>query len=396
MAAPVNDSYSCISGGSVYAGRRNLPIWVPARNTVATLTEVNTFQSVNPGRSPANGWSFNSSGALIGGDSYIFAGTIDAFSGGVYNPYYGAKGCIVFCGGGHSVSNWCGIAIFDIATLTYSIIQGGSTNCYPVTVANGEYADGSPVAVHSYDLLTIIGPEAGYPQGALVLPFINGGTVEANVSSSAAHLFDFANPSSGWMRVAENNAGIIATDASCAAYDNDLNRVWWIRAGNNLSTLPFYDISTGAQSVVNLINKIPATYTNSLSLRYDSSRHLLIHPNGSLDGATRRIYYMDTSGATNGFVQATLSTAFPAPIGGLGFSFDKILDGSYLCNVQGRIFRMIIPSVLTDVWEVTEVAYLGTTLNTSPIHGKRWSYIPSIESFIWKSASTTAHQIYRV
>lgn len=378
------------------AGRFHLPGWVPARNTIATLIEGNTFQSVNPGRSGANGWSFNSSGVSIGGDSYIFAGTIDAFSGGVFNPWLGAKGSIIFCGGGHSVSNGCWVIVFDIATLTYWMAVGGSTNCYPVNATNGEYADGSPVAVHSYDLLTIIGPESGYPLGALVLPFINGGTVEANVSCCAAHIVDFSHLENGWDRFAENNAGIQADSASCAAYDPDLNRVWWIRAGNNLSTLPFLDLSARAQSAVAITNKIPATYTNSLSLRYNRERKLLIHPNGSLDGATRRIYYLDTLSAGTGFRQATLSAAFPAPSAGLGFSFDQVPDGSYLCNVQGRIFRLVVPTVLTDAWDVTEITYTGTALNTSSIHGKRWSYVPAIESFVWKSSSSAAHQIYRV
>ena len=396
MPSPQPDYYVGPSGSVISGGRYRLPSWVPAQNTVATLTEANTFQSVNPGRSPANGWSFNSSGVLIGGDSYIFAGTIDAFSGGVFNPYYGAKGCMVFCGGGHSVSNWCGIVICDIATLTYSVIQGGSSNCYPVTVANGEYADGSPVAVHSYDLLTVIGPESGYPLGALVLPLTNGGTVEANVTCSAAHLFDFAHPENGWIRFAENNAGIIATDASCAAYDPDLNRVWWISAGNNLPTLSYLNIATAAQAAIGITNKIPVSYTNSLTLRYDSARKLLIHTNGSSDGATRRVYYLDTTSAGTGFLQATLYTAFPAPSSGLGFSFDRVPDGSYLCNVQGRIFRLTIPAVLTDAWTVAEITYAGAALNTSYIHGKRWSYVPSIESFVWKSSSSTAHQIYRV
>ena len=393
-AAP--DNYVTNSGGRVSAGRFRLPAWVPAKNTVATLIEANTFQSVNPGRSGANGWSFNALGASIGGDTYIFAGTIDAFSGGVFNPWLGEKGSIIYCGGGHSVGNWCGIVVWDIATRTYWIAVGGSRTCYPVSVTNGEYADGSPVSIHSYDLLTVIGPESGYPLGALVIPFTNGGTVEANVTCSAAHIVDFAHLENGWDRFAENNAGIIATDASCAAYDPDLNRVWWIRAGNNLPTLSYLNIAAKAQAAIGITNKIPASLTNSLTLRYNRARKLLIHTNGSSDGATRRVYYMDTTNAGAGFLQATLSAAFPAPSAGLGFSFDQIPDGSYLCNVQGRIFRLVVPAVLTDAWQVTEITYAGTALNASSIHGKRWSYVQAIESFVWKSNSSTAHQIYRV
>lgn len=396
MSAPIGERYSCPSGGVIAGGRFRLPSWVPAPNTVATLTEANTFQSVNPGRSPANGWSFNSSGVLIGGDSYIFAGTIDAFSGGVFNPYYGAMGCMVYFGGGHSVSNGGWIIIYDIFTRLYSMILGGSSNCYPVNSANGEYADGSPVSVHSYDLLVILGPEAGYPLGALVLPITNGGTVEANVTCSASHLFDFAHPENKFIRFAANNASIIATDASCAAYDPDLSRVWWLRAGNNLPTVSFLDVAAKAQSAIGITNKLPASDSNSSCLRYDRDRRLLIHVNTPADRSVRRFYYMDTTNAGNGFLAATLSAAFPLPSAGLGFAFSKISDGSYLCTSQGRIFRLVIPAVLTDVWEVTEISYLGESLNSEYILGERWSYIPRIESVMFKSDSDAAHQIYRV
>lgn len=384
-------------GEVIAAGRFRLPSWVPAKNTISTLIEANTFRSVNPGAAPGlNGWDRNASGVLIGGMSYIFDGTIDAFSGGVFNPWLGSKGSIHYCGGGHSVSNGCWIITYDIADKTYTLTIGGSTNCYPVSVVNGEYADGSPVSIHSYDLLSVIGPESGYPLGALVIPFANGGTVEANVTCSASHLFDFANQGDGWIRFAENNTGILATDASCSAYDPDLNRVWWLRAGNNLPTTSFLDITAKAQAAIGITNKIPSSDTNSLSLRYDRERKLLIHTNSPTDRSVRRVYYMDTTSAGTGFRQATLSAALPTPSAGLGFSFDRIPDGSYLCNAQGRIFRLVVPASLTNMWEVTEITYSGDELNQTYMHGKRWSYADSVECFMWKAESGDAHQAYRV
>ena len=60
-----------------------------------------------------------------------------------------------------------------------------------------------------------------------------------------------------------------------------------------------------------------------------------------------------------------------------------------------NLYRLTIPATLTDPWTVTAITPAGVTLGTAYVLGKRWSYIPALQSFVCKFTGATAHQIYR-
>jgi len=388
-------------GEPVIAG--GLPYWVPAANTVATIPEANTFASINPGESAANGWSYNISGVSNG--SIGFAKIINDFSGGVYNPYLGAKGSIIYHGGGHAATNWNGIVAFDLDTLLYSIWMGGTTNAYTADTVNCEYADGQPMSPHSYDTLAIIGPEAGYSKGALITPIRVAAAFES-YNSTAVHLFDFNNPGIKWTRLAADNAAFPKIAGAAAAYDPDLGRVWWVCNTHQSGYQQYFDLADNTQKKVTLTFalSLQEPSADSLTLRYDSARHILvlIYVRSSAP-SVRRVYYLDTTNPTTGWVAATLSGAtLPAPTAGLAFAFDREPSGTYICYSKGdptKLHRLALPAVLTDPWVVTEITPAGAafaTLSTGTLLGKRWSYVPALESIVCKFTATAAHQIYKV
>lgn len=394
MAIPRADSYSAASGATVYGGRFILPAWIPALNTIASAPEVNSFASIDPGDSPPNGWSYNVGGTLL---SNHWNTVIDDFSGGVYNPYLGLKGSMIYNGGGHSATNWGGIVRFDIATLTYSIVVGGTLNAYPIDETNQEYADGNPASAHTYDVLAIVGPEAGYSQGALVTPFLAAATIEGN-SSNSVHLFDFAHPELGWVRKASHAAGYSLYVTVVSAYDADLGRIWWMGSANEVGYQPYFDIATNTQNKVYLSGALSPPYfaPDAACMRYDSARKILILV--YVASGVRHIAYFNTQSPASGWTIATLSTPFPTPTN-IGFAFDKVPDGNYLCyNAQtpGVLNRITVPSVLTDAWQIGTLSYSGTALDAGYVLGKRWSYVPSLLSFICKISASSAHKVIRI
>ena len=135
-------------------------------------------------------------------------------------------------------------------------------------------------------------------------------------------------------------------------------------------------------------------------MRYDSVRKLLILVDVPSGGSTtRRVQYFDTTNPTAGWAIATLSTPFPDTSTGQGFAFDRIPDGTYLCNVNAdtsKIYRLAVPATLTDAWTVSQVTYTGSTLISAYVLGKRWSYIPPLQSIVCKPTAASPHQIYRV
>jgi hypothetical protein len=405
MASPVARAYTAASGASIYGGRFGLPAWVPAANTLASIPEANTFASINPGNSPANGYSYNYLGQLLGDMSLGWAKVINDYSGGVYNPYFspsgGGLGCLVFHGGGHSATNWNGIAVFDLNTQLYSIVLGGSLNIAPFDSVNAEYADGSPASPHSYDCLELLGPEAGYAKGALISVIRMAAEMSASVNSTAIHLYDFNAPGLGWVRKVAHTAMPANTSAGgAAAYDRDLNRVWWVSNGNQLGYQPYYDIALNQQKYVttSYAASPPDSSPDSRVMRYASARKLLLLTSVNAAGTVQRLHYLDTTNPTSGWTIATLSTPLPT-VTALGSGMDMAGDGSYYLYQRSdlsNLYRFVIPAVLTDPWAVSQIAFVGSALPAIRVLGKRFSYISALQSFVAKVTAATAPIIYRV
>ena len=395
-----------------YIGPMNLsPAWLPAGNTVATVPEANTFASINPGESPLGGYTYS------GGGTAFPLGTpaapqgwyriINDYSGGTFNPHYqhtpGVYGCMVFHGGGHSATNWNGIAIFNFNDLKYYIVCPGSLSCYPGNPQTCEYADGQPASPHSYDVMDVLGPEAGYPKGAVITVHRGGAFVENQFPTASVHLFDFNNQSLKWQRLYNSGAAGWA-DAfdigHSSAYDYDLRRIWWCGQGNQVSYMPYFDLADNAQkkaTITSTANSSPNSNPDSKTMRYFGQRQLLIMSDTvSYGNTTRRIFYFNTMNPSAGWTQATLSTPFPAD---WGFGFDYVPSiGKFVCFLSqdpAAMYTLEVPAVLTNPWTVTRILVASGAFNAAYVIGKRFAYSPVIGGIVYKAAGATTMKVYR-
>ena len=335
---------------------------------------------------------------------------INDYSGGVLNPFYnhtpGNLGCMVFHGGGHSATGWNGIVIFDYNSLQYFIVCPGSLSIYPVIAANSECADGQPGAPHTYDTLSIIGPEAGYPKGALISIYRSGTFAEGQQWNSASvHLFDFNNQSVKWQRLYSAGAASWSDGFSAgyaSAYDPDLRRIWWVGQGNEVGYTAYFDLTDRQQkkaSITDWLNKSPSNSNpDSKIMQLVRSRKLLVMSDTvSYEVKTRRIFWMDTANPAGGWTQATLSMPFPD---GYGFGFDWVPDrnGLMCLCVQdpAALYTLTIPDVLTSPWPVIRTAVTGQPFAAAYIIGKRFAWHDGLDMLVYKGQAQDAMQGVRV
>lgn len=393
-----------VAWGTEYIGPMKLPApalpsWVPTTsNTLANVPELNTYMSLAPTvDSPPGGWSYNYLGNLASESRTLqFGKVIDDFSGGVYNPYLGALGSFIFHGGGHAATRWNGVVVYDVATQLYSVWMAASDVCDPLDHANTEYADGQPMSAHTYDSCVIIGPEAGYPKGALLTPIRMAAEPFYSDSSTAAHLFDFNNPGAKFVRLAASNGWGISPGGA-AAYDPDLGRVWWVMNQNKNGYQEYFDLSDHTQKRYMFGGYPPSLgppEPNTQHMRYDKARKLLICTYTLSGTSTRNVSYLETTNLAAGWKEATLSTAIPAGNG----SFDKAGNGWYYMITTGdagRLWRFQVPATLSDTWTAEPITPAGAAINSNNIMGKRFSYVPALDAIMFKAKSGVSHQIYR-
>ncbi len=183
-----------VAGASDVAAACGAPAWVPAiAGSSKAVATANSFASQN--------------GRLAGWE-YAFGKIVDDYSGGVYNPYWGPLGAMVFHGGGHSATFDNSVVILDFNDLTFKRLSNPTPsdkgkNWISTTgllqkkdpafdSAHCEYGDGQPGAGHTYDTLAILPPaDGGAPYGSLIR--VSSHAVHVNISASTgwAHRFDF-------------------------------------------------------------------------------------------------------------------------------------------------------------------------------------------------------------
>ena len=393
-----------------YIGPMKLsPSWLPATaNTVAAVGEVNSFASINPGNSPAGGYSYSQGGTLFD-MSLAWAKIINDYSGGAFNPHYqhtpGIYGCMVFHGGGHSATNWNGIVIFDFNSRQYYIVcPGSASNVYPGSAATSEYADGQPASPHSYDTLAVIGPERGYSKGALISIYRGGAFVENQLPSASVHVFDFNNQSVKWQRL-YSAGGAGWSDAfgighSCA-YDPVLGRIWWVGQGNEVGYTAYFDLTDNTQKKATITSPLTNGPPNSnpdskLMLFVPGRRVNVLTDTVSYSNLTRRIFYHDTLNPAAGWTQANLSSAFPADY---GFAMDwHPASGKIYCYcVQDptAVYTLAIPTTLSSTWTVTRIVIASGSLDGFYVIGKRFAFSETIGGFLHKGQASTSMKVYR-
>jgi hypothetical protein len=170
-----------------------LATWIPAPGEVRTLQTSNTFLSLRGNFLPK--WD------------YAFGKIIDDFSGGVYNPYWGRLGAMVFHGGGHSSTYDNSVLILDYNDLAFKRLSQSSPESSFTHMGNDplfnrvacEYADGQPGAGHTYDTLAILPPEhGGSVAGSLIRVSSHAVHVIMSCNTGWSHRFDMTSRHEPW------------------------------------------------------------------------------------------------------------------------------------------------------------------------------------------------------
>ena len=394
------------ASGSILASPASLPAWAPAiEGGIKTVVTTNSFLSQN--------------GKLAGWEN-AFGTIVDDFSGGVFNPYWGPLGAMVFHGGGHAATFDNSVVILDFNDLTFKRLstptpsnhganwldtRGRPQNADPAfNLSYCEYGDREPGAGHTYDTLAILPPaDGGARCGSLIR--VSSYAVHVNMSRSTgwAHRFDFQSTAmrdGKWVRWSVNGPTSYLFAGACSAYDSRRKRFWWT-AG--LSSGPpfirYLDVATQRQLEISFsrpVRAAPPASPDSMTMRYDPQRDILVLT--CTVGGQLVLAFLRCESPGMGWTVPDLSTSIPA-WSGAAHPFDFVAEADKFVLLSGAdksaLYDIVPPQDPKRSWKVTRRPVIGASIPTAYVAGKRWSYAPAVKSFVWMAKSTSAVIAYR-
>ncbi len=389
-----------LASGPGVATPGTLPGWVPAAGAMQPVSTTNTFLSQN---GKVEGWEF------------AFGKIVDDYSGGVYNPHWGALGAMVFHGGGHSATFDNSVVILDYNDLTFKRLSN------PTQSANGanwsfvnvdpafnltyaEYGDGQPASGHTYDTLAILPPSGGGgPLGSLIRVGSHGAHPGVARGTTHAHRFDFeatTRAAGVWSRWS-NNALKGLPSGACSAYDSTRKRFWNIAGlSSNPGFIRYLDVAARENREVPFIkgaSLAPPANPDSMTMRYDPARDLLIL--SCTVGATLRLTWLRCESPEKGWFTPNLSNPIAA-MAQWTHPFDYVPEVNKFVLLSpadsSAVFDIVVPTDPLQTWQVTRQPLRnGGALKAAYVTGKRWSYSPAVRCFVWMASSTSAVAAYR-
>ena len=379
------------------------PSWAPASGgQIRPVATANTFHSQN--------------GNLAGWEG-AFGKIVNDFSGGVFNPYWGSLGAMVFHGGGHSATYDNSVVILDLNDLTFKRLSNptpsnnganwtdsASDPAFNTTYC--EYGDAQPGSAHTYDTLAILPPgDGGAPYGSLIR--VSSHAVHAGMSRNTgfSHRFDFQSTTmreGKWTRWSVNAPTSYLNPGACSAYDSRRKRFWWMAAlSSSPPSVRYLDVATQQQReaapYLGWDRAAPGANPDSPTLRYDALRDLLVL--SCTVGGQFVLAYLRCASPELGWIRPALSASIPAWSGG-SHPFDFVPEaGNKMVLLTGAdtgaVFDIAPPTDLTQAWSVTRRSVAGSTIPGAWVAGKRWSYCAGAKSFVWMASSTSGVLAYR-
>lgn len=372
---------------------------------------------------------------------YWHPNILNAYSGGVYNPWHGTYGAYVCFGSGHAGTNDNSVLALELGTnactwrrLTNPTPFAG-TGTDPTTQGTnsighyggqidwdwGENAgiDGQPCSDHSYGSLTIVGPgNGGHANGTLRRVQQATLNIEANGSPNlpavlAGHKLDFVNTAgtsgNAWARLSATPRRDVAQNApQWSVFVPDRNATFvesmasahprWYDHSSGTPTNPWVT-GTGTARLITGAGSEPGA-----AIFYVPERKLILCLDAATSGSGLRIQYMDVDPAiaqpswvTSG---VTLSSPISIPdgwttacwcpdnnriiVGGAGGAFvaRSGTTNTYACN---KHYEIAIPATLSNPWTVSTVTYpSGQVVNYSVFQGyNRFAYAPAAKCIVW-------------
>lgn len=367
--------------------------------------------------------SFLSQNGGLPGWDYAFGKLVDDYSGGVFNPYWGRFGAMVFHGGGHSATFDNSVVLLDLNDLRFKRVSqptpsldgkywadarktaGGGDPAFDV--AHCEYGDGQPGAAHTYDTLAILPPDKGGAAcGSLVRMASFAVHVNYSCNTGWAHRFDFTSTSQRdgrWSRASVNSFDHYLAPGACSAYDSRRNRIWWLAS---LSWAPghirYLDMASGQHMQIALGQGAaiaPPAASDTPTMRYDPVRDLLLIT--ATVGGNAALAYMRCAQPQAGWMTPTLSQPIPTlPDASLGF--DRVPESNSLVVLSSAdrhaVYALRLPEQLADPWPVSRQPFKQPKpleMPTARVVGKRWSYSEAAGCFVWMASSTSPVVAYR-
>lgn len=362
--------------------------------------------------------TFLSQNGNLAGWEYAFGKMVDDYSGGVFNPYWGRYGAMVFHGGGHAATFDNSVVVLDLNDLTFKRLSHPTPSrhgTYWATTAgedpafdrlHGEYGDGQPGAVHTYDTLALLPPEdGGAPCGSLIRVASFAAHVNLSANAGWAHRFDFGSTemhNGRWSRWSVNGPTTYLSPGACSAYDALRKRIWWVSALSSLPPLIRYlDVVTRQQRDIafsRIDDVAPAAHPDSATLRYDRQRDMLVLT--CTVAGEMALAYLRCDQPERGWSRAALSLRVPVvPDSAVGFDWDPGAQRYVLLTPAdlAAVYELALPAggLAGAVWPVLRRPVVGAAFAGAKVVGKRWSYAPALGAYVWMAHSRSAVAVYR-
>ena len=347
---------------------------------------------------------------------WLFFKIVDSFSGGVYTPYWGTYGAMIFTGGGHASTYDNSVLMLDYDDLTFKRLSNASppstyndTDPDPLfDPLQGEYADGQRASGHSFDMLSILPPDQGGAEAGSMFA-VSGMGVHSrmNRGNNWAHHFDIRREMiepakrGKWADATTTAPTDYRYPGACSAYDPARKRIWWISALYSQPPLIRYlDIDARKQETVRFTSPpqvAPHANSDSMTLRYHAALDIVILSCTAFGIFT--MAYLHCSRPQDGWVRPMLSMQIPSKAG-LSYPFDYVPElGRYVMLAPGdplAVYEIEVPSDPTMLWNITRQPFKGLpTIPIQRVAGKRWSYAPAVKAFLWLARAQEPLYAYR-
>ena len=131
-------------------------------------------------------------------------------------------------------------------------------------------------------------------------------------------------------------------------------------------------------------------------MRYDAKRDILVLT--CTVGGKLVLAFLRCASPELGWLVPPVSASIPARSGS-SHPFDFIPEADKFVLLSGAdnsaLYDIVPPQDPTLMWTVTRQPVVGISIPTASVAGKRWSYAPTVKSFVWMASSSSAVVAYR-
>jgi hypothetical protein len=250
--------------------------------------------------------------------------------------------------------------------------------------------------------MVIAPPENGAPAGALITPMRMAIGYRGGVDTDFAHKMAFSpgqenDHSALWTRIGVSKLLPMAPGGA-SAYDSKRKGIWYTNAASP-PYIRFLDISSQSRTQMEIKSVAAESGPDSLTMRYDSRRDIIIMSAVREDGVTY-LMWLDCASPKTGWRIAKTSMPLPAPRYPAAMPFDIVPEIDKYCLLasadKAAVFEFELPKDLAMPWQVNRRTFTGLpSIPFAYVSGKRWSYVPAAKSFLWLAAAKGPLYAYR-